>query len=91
MCLGESVTDVDQLEAEGRDSLLAVNEVTHPVALRRHDRPQEVRTVRSRVAPLVGVAMFIEEPTGEVVDELTDLGLFPAVLTLVEVEAVATP
>ncbi len=39
--------------------------------------------------PLVGVAVLIEEPAGEVVDEFTDLSLFPAVLTLVEVEAVA--
>ena len=72
--IGESVADVDQQETEGRDALLAVDQIAHTTTLRCHDRSQEIRAVRGDILAFVSGVELVEESTGQVVDEFANLG-----------------
>ena len=63
LCFRESVADEDQQETEGRDSLLAIDQIAHTITLRCHDRTQEVRTVRGDIVANVSGVELVEEST----------------------------
>jgi hypothetical protein len=68
---------------------LSIDEVSHTVALGSHDRTEEIGPVGRHTAPLMLLVEHILETCSQVVDELADLCLLPAVLTLVEVEPIS--
>lgn len=77
-----------QQEGQRRQPLLTINNELRPRTRGRHDRTEKIRPVTSNVGSFMSLVVLVVETSSQVVDQLSNLGLLPAVLPLVVVKAI---